>query len=890
MAVTTELKVSSQPQELDKNIATKIEVTTNATSYDVSIADPKKIELVKEDTYFTLKGLELGSSKIEVIATATGGTEKRITWTAEVKVLPNKLEITDTPSTIYIGEEKLLNIVTTGVDLEFSYQPTGVVEANSTKTGVVGIGVGSTEVTVKSVKEGVDPIEKKFTINCIASVSTSDLGVGAYVKLTNNKTGKSTILRTSDNESATDIIVEMPTKSGVLVTEESYLDLISKISTPTIITPKNGTTDFTGNFVSSDFNSKENMTHMSSVWEFAKDANFKNVTTISIDKYNKGKLSLVELQPSMYGTYYVRVKYKSEEYESQWSNVVQVTISIPAIHNTKVIASKDGNNYYGEVDMKELVDDYNYRGTFNTIKNAYDPNKYGTPSDTSPIYMKKGYQVLHDGKLWYALKTMENKSKDTMVVPGTDDTNWKIDDRVNLGTPRLLLEMIGIGFNINDGGASGNATGSNTIDGPVNHELGYLQYTYNDKLCFTTPKPISYVIGWNDIMQREAAMCNRTVRLGKHLYWIRLMYEDEYKMLFTNLLDGSFDKKEVADYDLDKKVWIHDTKEGSTRSIMYADAANNNALTKGELDPKSRTGSYRFVLEYIPDQLEPWKNQDLYFPKNRARVTSDTYKASNSNQYFEYIEFEDGETFIYDRYSDTGYFGLISTTELIGGNELASRCGYTSGSAQQDTAGWIKFYWHGALVYCVKKQIRYNTCWDHMNAHNVLFGWCSGKNNSKFLDIQGAKYRINVWTGSKYAPYDHSKYSYNNDSKYKIAHLNTEAWQYSHYGELITRCSNAYVGYEQTANSTTWYTTHIDQCCGYQLGDNWVKMTHTDCGMFYQYEGNGTADYPRERGSGNYAIHLGYYGFGRWHCQLAPSDVYQYMSWRAVATLDPVKS
>ena len=64
MAVTTELKVSSQPQELDKNIATKIEVTTNATSYDVSIADPKKIELVKEDTYFTLKGKELDRKSV----------------------------------------------------------------------------------------------------------------------------------------------------------------------------------------------------------------------------------------------------------------------------------------------------------------------------------------------------------------------------------------------------------------------------------------------------------------------------------------------------------------------------------------------------------------------------------------------------------------------------------------------------------------------------------------------------------------------------------------------------------------------------------------------------------------------------------------------------------
>lgn len=867
MAITTELTVSSQPTQLDKNVPVEITVTTNAATYDVVIADTAKVELKsKEENKFILNGKELGTSKIEVIATAAGGTEKRITWNAEVKVLPNSLEVNNPPTEIKIGEEKLLDIVSGAQNLEFKFEPTGIVRVDNNKT-IVGIAVGVTKVTVIAKKEGADNIEKTFNITCVSSKETSTTGTGGVIKLYNNKSKRTTTLVTSDNESASDIIVELPSKSGTLITEGEYLKDLQYIQTPVIITPKNGDTDFKDLFVASEFESKQNIVHELSIWEFSKDDKFAKYETVKVSQNAEGNRKLNEFRSPYYGTFYVRLKYKSEEYQSQYSNVVKVSCAVPAIHNTKILKEAGGELYFGTVAHKDLVDDYNYRGIFNTIKENYDPNKYSQPTDTRPIYMKKGYQVIHDKKLYYAKVLMENKSKDAMIVPGSDDSKWGVDERNNLGTPRLVMEQLGIGFELNDGNANQITTEVNKIAGPINNELGYIQYTYKNKLCFTIPKPISNGIAFNDILQREGVHKNRTMRLGKNLYWIRLMYEDEYKMLFGRLMDGTYEKKQVADFELDKKTWIMDSREGAQRYVMYADANNQHTITKGDLDPKSRTGSYRFVLEYIPEELAPYQNLLSYFPAGIPKPAD--------------------EKFIYDRYSDTGYFGVVTSDNFIGGNSFAAAVSFTSGTAQHDTIGWLKFYWHGMITFIAKKPIRYNVQWNHIKSHNCQYGWDTGAGDKKFLEIKGVNYRICNIMGARSAPYKHDVFTYGNSSKIEVNSTESNSFQYSHWGDLMCRIGNSYVGYTETANSQTWYPTYMDQIAGYQLGDHFTKFTHNDCGVFYQYEGNGTACYSRETGTGNYAISLGNCGFGEWNCRHALSHVSQHTSWRPLAVVDP---
>ena len=122
------------------------------------------------------------------------------------------------------------------------------------------------------------------------------------------------------------------------------------------------------------------------VVELQEDAIFKRSTT--------RQKQLTETVLNIIGTFYVRVKYIGGDFESDWSGSVYVNLGINALHDVKTpvkvynhpesgswtaprglakLPSWYDGAYFGIVPHSSLVKDYDFRGTFNTIKNAYDP-------------------------------------------------------------------------------------------------------------------------------------------------------------------------------------------------------------------------------------------------------------------------------------------------------------------------------------------------------------------------------------------------------------------------------------------------------------------------------------------------------------------------------------
>ena len=1034
--VETTLSLSEQPAQIDKDTSVELTVTTNADTYTVELDNDNVQYEKKDNNVLKLTGKKVGTTEVKVIATANNGTEKNIIWYTKVIIIPTTLEVTNNPSELNLGEKVELDITTNATSYTITSSNPDVIKVGSKPNEIIASSLGNTRMFLRATKQNAEEkvIEWDLAVKYVKPVT--DKGTASTIKLCNTNTKRIVTLATTDNESAEDITVSLPRSSGTLITEESLQTTSRIIQRPFIMQPAAGSEFFTGKFIASDFEAGMGykVQHDKSVWQVARDAGFKHIvmekevipeTVVELQEDAIFKRSTTKTKPltetvlNIIGTFYVRVKYFGGDFESDWSGSVYVNLGINALHDVKTpikvynhpesgswtaprglskLPSWYDGAYFGIVPHSSLVKDYDFRGTFNTIKNAFDPNKYTDPSGaTEMIKMRKGYQVIHDKKLWYALEEMANASKDAMIVPGTDGNKWKEDLRTALGSPSVVHDMIGIGHGIVDNNHNQMSNGGTSIGPLVNHEDGYIKYVYNGKLCYTTPKPTCNSIAWTDIAQRELAHQQKTIRLGQHLFKVRLFEEDEYKALMDRMINGTYDTKTSTELELSKKVWLHDRQTGSARKVAFYGAplkikgaeilgnynsdkstvtnsnrpaikiVNNYTKIKvGEevdlgvsidgtaggwapdtyllierdqlvvnfeetissrdknmisdanrftgkitgvkpgkntidivayvspddsmgsdpekvttiqytvevvpateslqvttLDPKSRTGSYRYVLEYIPEECAPYNNIISCFGANIPKAVN--------------------EDFRYDPYTDVGFFGVVRSDDLIRLDTLSNRVGFTSGTAQHPDAGFLKFYWHGMMIFIAKKPPRYNVSWNQIKSHNCQYGWDMGNNDSKFLDIGGVSYRCSNILGARKSPFDHTKISYSGN---KISHSNVlnENYKYSQWGECIIRLADVYVGYEEVSP-----TTFNDQLCeigGLQIGDHFQKMATTEIIVRGDRDGNGPNTISREVGSGTYTSLLGGRGFGLWFVGRNLTFTASHTSWRPVLMLD----
>ena len=415
--------------------------------------------------------------------------------------------------------------------------------------------------------------------------------------MVNTETRRTVSIETTNNESHEDITIQLPSVSGKLITEQSFTTDTGIVATPFIITPISGTENYRGKFTTTPPEIAEGYTkgHTHTLWEVARDKNFETVVyrkkANKLD--NKGDLCSTWLHDAGMGAFFVRCKHIAGEWQSGWSQPVYVSMTMPAIHNIttpvkviqdpeastfvpptgiKRILDKYGGCYYGIIEHADLDDTYEYKGDFEEIKEVYVKENYEQQDQAKAmIKSPRGSQYWYRGELYYALEDMEPNEKEDMITPSSDPTKWRIEDRTKLPTPRLVADILGMGWGYSDANrdASNINTGSVTKIGELqNHESGYIMYSYKGKLCFTTPKPICSSISWTDLARRDWVYNLQTRRFGKYLYYVRMMYEDEYKQLFTRLQDGSYDTRPADDFGLDKPEWVYDTQNTINRRAV----------------------------------------------------------------------------------------------------------------------------------------------------------------------------------------------------------------------------------------------------------------------------------------------------------------------------------
>lgn len=350
----------------------------------------------------------------------------------------------------------------------------------------------------------------------------------------------------------------------------------------------------------------------------------------------------------------------------------------------------------------------------------------------------------------YVSKTASNLNK----PPATNPADW--EQRNGLPTGTSLTQTLGIG----------NATPEVLI----NNDSGWLKFVHNGKIKYIAKKPFMHTVSWDDIAKAEAVYGNRTVRIGSRLFRVSLLSGAEadpsswttastasdnngagsewnelvYRVHNAIPTDGAAPSQggkqiglnwwNFTDADIvvgsgdGRIIWCKETLAFNTASRVFRgqlSLSNFGSTTSSN----NNTGlGWRPCLTLISDE----------------ELEGSLYKAEATGVGPSVASLQ------YDPITDTGYYGEVPSAQFYTGTQISTAVGITSGTLQNDTEGWLKFYWHGQVLFIAKKIYRYGVSWDNINSANAVYGVNLGSTGKKTITHIGSstKYDVKLMKGA----------------------------------------------------------------------------------------------------------------------------------------------
>lgn len=383
----------------------------------------------------------------------------------------------------------------------------------------------------------------------------------------------------------------------------------------------------------------------------------------------------------------------------------------------KPITVYNDTAYYGEISYDKLMSDLVvYTGTFTFSRRYY-----------------VGEEVLKEGELYLCLRDTPilTTSSDTYdfnkyFKKSFDNTNGTSNYyKTQLPTPNWLLNNIGMNpYLTTTDLTSGDTNYINSNSGWLKVQNKFKQILYISKL------PLMRNVSINDLIRRDLFHPRRkTVRIGKNLYYVRILIHDCYfgyealdpvyegenfilnyngnnildyneEEILKDLTNGNLYTFDPADLDIDsveyKELIYHTEGMLSYRSDMTSGTVN---LVSKEIPmADQRTLYFRPVLELIPEDERPIFNISEKIPQ--------------SDESIDYLS-------SYDPYLDYCYLGMVDTRKFITAETVDVKTGLLSGNTN-NVLSWIKIYYRG-LIYLVSNgtTIR-NTTYRDIDKYNML--------------------------------------------------------------------------------------------------------------------------------------------------------------------------
>ena len=192
-----------------------------------------------------------------------------------------------------------------------------------------------------------------------------------------------------------------------------------------------------------------------------------------------------------------------------------------------------------------------------------------------------------------------------------------------------------------------------------------------------------------------------------------------------------------------------------------------------------------------------------------------------------------------------GFFGEVSSNELITGDDLATQLGITQGTSQYSTEPWLKFALDDEIIYVPKKPLRHSISWEHIYQAGAVYGTDDFGNNPSGGDrlqdarvtIDGFEFKVTLLKGANSDPTA-------DESGFDIPLTHNSEWNrlmYPIHSGVHTRADNP-------SSPSTPY-------------NQWASYSDSDI-LVHRDFGNGSYNWTQEThgGSDSYRLRRGYIG------------------------------
>lgn len=130
------------------------------------------------------------------------------------------------------------------------------------------------------------------------------------------------------------------------------------------------------------------------------------------------------------------------------------------------------------------------------------------------------------------------------------------------------------------------------------------------------------------------------------------------------------------------------------------------------------------------------------YPRNAKKQLQTDYKVTSGMPIIaDDVKMSPGPVVLAKGTMQEGYFGLVTSSELINGDSLASLVGLTAGTSQFSAVNWLKFAYKGKVLFVAQKPIRNNLSWDNINAVGAVTG-------TKQVAIKSLNYKVRLPQGA----------------------------------------------------------------------------------------------------------------------------------------------
>lgn len=367
------------------------------------------------------------------------------------------------------------------------------------------------------------------------------------------------------------------------------------------------------------------------------------------------------------------------------------------------VVSKYGDwCYFGEIESSNLmVEGINYRGIYRSSVNYKKLDEVNYNGD---VYICTANTPTSDYSFSSYFKSIKSEAGSGLYKSG-------------LPTPKQLLEYLGLEGNLSN--VDFNTPGSNLI----NEDTGYLKLQLpNGNIAYVTKKPIYTNFTVNDLIRSNLLHpYQRTIRIGKHLYYPRLLFKEAttpYEPIMGDFADRNFNDnykpvKNVLTYNeeqlipmlLNGKLAYFNIPAIGIDNINYSELLYHR--DKIQLMKVETTSSYYDILTIPLDNVD---TNTITMRIVLERINEEDYPMDNiSNLIVGNNVKTEGA---YDRLDDLAYLGYVSDVEFLNTESIFNRVGLNIGTPINNV-GWFKFYYQG-LVYFFSdginiKDINYNT-------------------------------------------------------------------------------------------------------------------------------------------------------------------------------------